>query len=70
LKNGEVIVSAKVTFVKPVLNKPEMAWFAFSGELFAIHQRPGGCLCSRLTSAGYGYPGRLDDRRRIVSSAF
>jgi len=29
LKNGEVIVSAKVTFVKPVLNKPEMAWFAF-----------------------------------------
>jgi hypothetical protein len=29
LKNGEVIVSAKVTFQKPLLNKPEIAWFAF-----------------------------------------
>ncbi|MDR3575602.1 MAG: hypothetical protein P4L50_17215 [Anaerolineaceae bacterium] len=29
LKNGEVIVSTKVTFQKPVLNKPETAWFAF-----------------------------------------
>ena len=29
LKNGEVIVSAKVTFEKPVLNKPDVAWFAF-----------------------------------------
>ena len=29
LKNGEVIVSAKVTFGKPVLNKPDVAWFAF-----------------------------------------
>src|ERR1035437_6880226 len=29
LKNGEVIVSAKVTFQKPFLNKPEIAWFAF-----------------------------------------
>jgi len=29
LKNGEVIVSAKVTFKKPMLNKPDIAWFAF-----------------------------------------
>ncbi len=29
LKNGEVIVSVRVAFQKPVLNKPEVAWFAF-----------------------------------------
>jgi len=29
LINGEVIVSAKITFQKPVLNKPEIAWFVF-----------------------------------------
>jgi hypothetical protein len=28
-KNGEVIVSAKVVYQKPVLNKPEIAWFSF-----------------------------------------
>src|SRR5271157_3680137 len=28
LKNGEVIVSASVKFNKPLLNKPERAWFA------------------------------------------
>jgi hypothetical protein len=28
-KNGEVIVSVNVKFQKPVLNKPETAWFAF-----------------------------------------
>ena len=29
LKNGEVIVSAKVAYQKPLLNKPETAWFEF-----------------------------------------
>jgi hypothetical protein len=29
LKNGEVIVSTNIKFKKPVLNKPETAWFAF-----------------------------------------
>jgi len=29
LKNGEVIVSANIQYEKPVLNKPETAWFAF-----------------------------------------
>lgn len=28
-KNGEVILSAKIKFEKPPLNKPETAWFAF-----------------------------------------
>ena len=29
LKNGQVIVSTRVTFQEPVLNKPEDVWFAF-----------------------------------------
>jgi hypothetical protein len=29
LENGEVVVSARVTFDRPLLNKPERVWFAF-----------------------------------------
>jgi len=34
LENGEVVVSARVTFDRPLLNKPERLWFAFP-EKFA-----------------------------------